>query len=76
LAVRLPGEELLIGREAERAALRALAAEARAGDGAIVLLAGEAGVGKTMLARAVLAGSGLDVAMGFGVQEGAERRCS
>jgi DNA-binding CsgD family transcriptional regulator len=71
LAVRLPGEELLIGREAERAALDALAAEARAGDGAIVLLAGEAGVGKTMLARAVVAGSGLDVAMGFGVQEGA-----
>jgi DNA-binding CsgD family transcriptional regulator/type II secretory pathway predicted ATPase ExeA len=71
LTVGLPGEELLIGREAERAALDALAAEARAGDGAIVLLAGEAGVGKTMLARTVLAGSGLEVAMGFGVQEGA-----
>ena len=67
----MPGEELLIGREAERAALDALAAGARAGDGAIVLLAGEAGVGKTRLARTVLAGSGLEVAMGFGVQEGA-----
>ena len=71
LSIRLPGEELLIGREAERAAVDALAAQVRAGDGAIVLLAGEAGVGKTLLARTVLGGSGLELVMGFGVQEGA-----
>ena len=34
------------------------------------MLVGEAGVGKTALARAALGGSGLDVFEGFGVQEG------
>ncbi len=63
-------EDVLIGREAECAALGALAAQARDGQGSIVLLAGEAGVGKTTLARAVLADSGLERLEGFGVQEG------
>ena len=39
--------------------------------GSLVLLAGEAGVGKTTLARRVLAGSGLQVLEGFGAQGGA-----
>ena len=61
----------LIGRERERALLQACVAEALAGRGSLVLLAGEAGVGKTTLARRVLAGSGLEVLEGFGVQGGA-----
>jgi DNA-binding CsgD family transcriptional regulator len=59
----------LIGRERERALLRAYLEDALAGRGSLVLLAGEAGVGKTTLARRVLAGSGLDVLEGFGVQQ-------
>src|SRR5919201_1159574 len=61
----------LIGREDERRALEELASRAAAGRGAIVLLAGEAGVGKTTLARSVLASSDLEPVKGFGVQEGA-----
>jgi hypothetical protein len=64
-------DDPLIGREPERVALEAAVARARAGGGAIVLLAGEAGVGKTALARAVLADCGLNVAEGLGVQQGA-----
>jgi predicted ATPase len=45
----------LIGRERERALLQACVTEAVAGSGSLVLLAGEAGVGKTTLARRVLA---------------------
>ncbi len=60
----------LIGREHEHAQVRAWVAEALAGRGSLVLLAGEAGVGKTTLARRVLAGSGLEVLEGFGVQGG------
>jgi AAA ATPase domain len=67
----LPVDEGFIGREPERSALGSLAARARAGDGSIVLLVGEAGVGKSTLARAVLADSGLDVVHGFGSQAGA-----
>jgi DNA-binding CsgD family transcriptional regulator len=63
--------DVLIGRDDEQDALKAAAAAASAGQGSIVLLAGEAGVGKTMLARAVLGGSGLELLEGFGVQEGA-----
>ena len=59
------------GREPERAALEAAAARARAGEGSIVLLAGEAGVGKSMLARTALAGCDLELYEGFGVQDGA-----
>jgi ATP/maltotriose-dependent transcriptional regulator MalT len=62
--------ELLIGREPERGALEALVARARAGSGSIALLAGEAGVGKTTLARQVLSDCGIERVEGFGVQEG------
>src|SRR5919198_4919986 len=62
----------LIGRERERAQLQAWTSEALAGRGSLVLLAGEAGVGKTTLARAAPAGSGLDLLEGFGVQGGAD----
>jgi hypothetical protein len=41
----------LIGREAERARLQAAASEAGDGRGSLLLLAGEAGIGKTVLAR-------------------------
>jgi hypothetical protein len=44
-------DDLLIGREPERQALASLAAAAVTGNGSIVLVAGEAGVGKTTLAR-------------------------
>lgn len=63
-------DDQLIGREHEQAQVRAWVAEALAGRGSLVLLAGEAGVGKTTLARRVLAGSGLEVLEGFGVQGG------
>src|SRR5690348_17872600 len=56
----------VIGRESERSALADAAAR-----GGIVLLTGEAGVGKTTLARTVLGESGLQPLEGFGVQEGA-----
>jgi MoxR-like ATPase len=64
-------DDQLIGRERERALLQAWVTDARAGRGSLVLLAGEAGVGKTTLARRVLAGSGLEVLEGFGAQGGA-----
>jgi ATP/maltotriose-dependent transcriptional regulator MalT len=49
---------VLIGRDSERAELEAIVDEALAGQGALVLLAGEAGVGKTRLAEEALAASG------------------
>jgi DNA-binding NarL/FixJ family response regulator len=61
---------ILIGREREQAQLQAWVAEALGGRGSLVLLAGEAGVGKTSLARRALAGSGLLVLEGVGVQGG------
>ena len=64
-------DDQLIDREREQARLQAWAAEALAGRGSLVLLAGEAGVGKTSLARRVLAGSGLQVLEGVGAQGGA-----
>jgi DNA-binding NarL/FixJ family response regulator len=64
-------DDKLIGREREQAQLRAWAAEALGGRGSLVLLAGEAGVGKTSLGRRALAGSGLQVLEGVGVQGGA-----
>jgi hypothetical protein len=63
-------DDQLISREREQAQLQAWAAEALAGHGSLVLLAGEAGVGKTTLARRALAGSGLEVLEGVGVQGG------
>jgi hypothetical protein len=59
-------DDQLIGRERERSQLGACVTEALAGRGSLVLLAGEAGVGKTTLARRVLAGSDLEVLEGFG----------
>ena len=61
----------LVGREQERSHLAAAVARAREGRGSLVLLAGEAGVGKTVLARAVLQESGLAVLQGAGLQGGA-----
>jgi DNA-binding CsgD family transcriptional regulator len=61
----------VIGRDGERTALADAAERAAAGRGSIVLLTGEAGVGKTTLARAVLGGSALTLLEGFGVQQGA-----
>ena len=49
----------LIGRQREQAALDQMLAATHAGGGGIVLLAGEAGVGKTCLLEACLATSGL-----------------
>ena len=63
-------DDQLIGREREQARLQAWAAEALAGRGSLVLLAGEAGVGKTSLARRALAGSGLQMLEGVGAQGG------
>jgi energy-coupling factor transporter ATP-binding protein EcfA2 len=63
-------DQPIIGREREQAQLQAWAAEALAGRGSLVLLAGEAGVGKTTLARRALAGSGIYVSEGVGVQGG------
>jgi DNA-binding CsgD family transcriptional regulator len=60
----------LVDREPERAQLEAWAAAARAGRGSLVLLAGEAGVGKTALARQVLGGSGLAVLDGVAADQG------
>jgi len=64
-------DDLLIDRERERAQLDAQVADARSGCGSLVLLAGEAGVGKTTLTRRVLAASGLAVLEGAEVQAGA-----
>ena len=63
-------QEELIGREPERAQLDAWVTEAVAGHGSLVLLAGEAGVGKTTLAKNTLTRSGLQTLEGFAVQGG------
>ena len=63
-------QEELIGREPERAQLDAWVTEAMAGHGSLVLLAGEAGVGKTTLAKNTLSRSDLQSLEGFAVQGG------
>jgi DNA-binding NarL/FixJ family response regulator len=60
----------LIGRELEQAQLSTWVGEVASGQGSVVLLAGEAGVGKTTLAQSTLAGSGLQVLEGLAVQGG------
>jgi DNA-binding NarL/FixJ family response regulator len=60
-----------IGRERECAQLASPIAEALAGRGSLILVAGEAGVGKTTLARRALTGSGLAVLDGFATPGGA-----
>ena len=64
-------DDEFIGRERECAQLALPVAAALAGHGSLVLLAGEAGVGKTTLVRRVLAGSGLTVLEGFATPGGA-----
>ena len=59
---------MLIGRDRERAQLRQAVERAGEGQGSLVLLAGEAGVGKTALAREVLGGSPLATLEGAGLQ--------
>jgi DNA-binding CsgD family transcriptional regulator/tetratricopeptide (TPR) repeat protein len=54
----------LIGREREQAALTDAITAAASGAGGVVLVAGDAGVGKTRVIRAVLAASGLRVLAG------------
>ncbi|MFQ5575944.1 MAG: AAA family ATPase, partial [Anaerolineae bacterium] len=53
-AVQSPLEAVFVGRRAELDALHALLADARQGRGRLVSLTGEAGVGKTRLANALL----------------------
>ncbi|MGY1824180.1 BTAD domain-containing putative transcriptional regulator [Geodermatophilus sp. SYSU D00079] len=48
----VPGSETLVGRQAELAHLRAVSEQAAAGRPGIVVLGGEAGIGKTRLAEA------------------------
>jgi predicted ATPase len=63
-------DEELIGREDEQAQLHVWVDEALAGRVSLVLLAGEAGVGKTALARRALAGPELQVLEGSAIQGG------
>ena len=64
-------DDEFIGRERECAQLALPIAEALDGHGSLILLAGEAGVGKTTLVRRVFAGSGLTVLEGFATPGGA-----
>ena len=57
-------EQQLVGRERERAALEGALAGVREGRGGIMLLAGDAGVGKTRLAEEVMHGEGSRVLRG------------
>ena len=69
ILAELIGPEL-IGRELEQAQLTTWVDEAASGRGSVILLAGEAGVGKTTLAKRTLDGSGLHVLEGLAVQGG------
>ena len=51
----------IIGRESEQVALQSMFASVKDGKGGIVLISGEAGVGKTLLAEESLAQSDLSV---------------
>jgi len=53
---RIPRETALIGREEEIARLRAAYERAKAGDGQVVLVEGEAGIGKTRVCDEFVAG--------------------
>ena len=60
----------LIGRETEFSMLTDVLADVRSGKGGLILLAGEAGVGKTRLADEALARSDLLVLRGSAPPEG------
>jgi DNA-binding CsgD family transcriptional regulator len=53
MALPFTVQQELVGRERERGALRALRERARDGQGGLVLLAGEAGIGKTALSGVI-----------------------
>ncbi|MCY1141047.1 BTAD domain-containing putative transcriptional regulator [Actinoplanes sp. Pm04-4] len=55
---RLIGERALVGRRAEQSRLRAALGEVTRGSGAVIVLEGEAGIGKTRLAEAAAAMAG------------------
>src|SRR5437870_2807832 len=61
-------DSILIGRERELADVEAALAAAQAGGGGVLLVAGEAGVGKTRLATHALAVSGLRILAGEAVE--------
>jgi DNA-binding NarL/FixJ family response regulator len=58
----------LVGRDAERERLQAVVSRAAQGDGSLVLVAGEAGVGKTTLVESLAADSGALVLRGASTQ--------
>jgi DNA-binding NarL/FixJ family response regulator len=64
-------DDEFIGRERECAQLASPIAEALGGHGSLILISGEAGVGKTTLARKALTGSGLAMLEGFATPGGA-----
>ncbi|WP_432091879.1 ATP-binding protein [Streptomyces sp. NRRL F-5630] len=69
-AVSAPGKDqaMLVGRHAEQAALERLLARARGGDSGVLVVRGEAGIGKSALLQHMRETA---VAMGFGVHDAA-----
>src|SRR5215213_8119369 len=67
MATRSP----LVGRQAERGRLEEALDRARLGDGSLVLIAGEAGVGKTRLVEELAAQSGVRALWGRAVHDAA-----
>jgi DNA-binding CsgD family transcriptional regulator len=61
----------VIGRDQELADIGAVVAAAKAGEGGLLLLAGEAGVGKTRLAEAAISAASIEALRGIASQRGA-----